>query len=600
MDPVAEAAPPANGTAPVGQAAGSGTYGDIRDFGAKCDGVTDDSAAIIAALETGNPAIIPVATCGVGSAVLFGGARIFGLDLSGSILVWVGPPPTMPTAVTSSNVTSGVATINTSTAHNLWIHETVVVQGNSNSVFNGTFIVTSTPTPTSFTYSLATANTTGSGGQAGMYYLLDSSRTPNSAAPAFLGYNAGSLSNLTINCNSTSGLSGVLQWGDDGEASDLHILNCVDGYTGAQTYMNPLSHIVVNNSTSQGAFLKNLNANNGAATGGSIWANGFGTYGIHIRGTIGLLDLLYAQLGSPNAIYALYFEGDGPGVTRSGTLECSSCAADGAGGINSFYIRRYYIQLDSPLVATTAPSQNVFVFDDAWGLVNNADIFPTVAPGYYSFQSLGNSVGLTGDIVLMGGGGTIDPINASDFTTYGFADNSTVATTSLANGTAAAPVMSFSGEPDLGWYRPQQGMIALGAEGLPVFSASPGGVSTVSNFNLCSNPVTGPCFGGFGQRGNDELVTLDHNGTWGGGNFTANILKLGVNSNDTGISKYAPGRFAFGNGSPGDMSGTVYAGSYVVNGTTAPTGAAVCYKSDKSLGYCSTPFTGTPPTCTCQ
>jgi hypothetical protein len=583
-----------------GRTSGSGSYGDIRDFGAKCDGETDDSAAIIAALQTGNPAIIPVATCGVGSAILFGGARILGLDLSGSILVWVGSAPVMPTPVTTSTVSANVATVNTSTAHNLWIHETVVVQGNTNSVFNGTFIVTSTPTPTSFTYTLATPDTTGGGGNAGMYYLLDSSRLPNGTAPAYWGYNAGSVSNLTINCNSTRGLSGLQQWGDDGEAMDLHILNCVDGYTGAQTYMNPMSHIVVSNSTSQGAFIKNLNADNGAATGGSIWANGYGTYGVHIRGTQGIFDLLYAQNGLASSIYPLYFEGDGPGVTRTTTLECSSCVADSARGINSYYIRRYYIQLDSPRVVTSGPSQNVFVFDDAWGLVNNADVFPAVAPGYYTFQSLGNSAGLTGDIVLMGGGGTIDPINGTDFTTYGFADNSTVATTSVANGTAPAPVISFTSEPDLGWYRPQEGMIALGSEGSPVFSASPGGVSTVSNFNLCINPVTGPCYGGFGQRGNDELVTLDHNGTWGGANFTANILKFGINSSDTGISRYAAGRFAFGNGTQGDMSGIVYARAYVVNGTTAPTGAAVCYKSDKSLGYCSTPFSGTPPTCTCN
>jgi hypothetical protein len=363
--------------------------------------------------------------------------------------------------------------------------------------------------------------------------------------------------------------------------------------------MSPTTHVVVNNSSSQGAIIKNLNANNGAATGGSIWANGFGSYGIHVRGTIGLFDLLYAQKGLPSALYALYFEGDGPGVTRSGTLECSSCAADGAGGTSSFYIRRYYIQLDSPLVATTAPSQNVFVFDDAWGLINNATVFPVVEPGYYTFQSLGNTAGVTGAIVLMGGGGTIDPVGASDFSTYGFSNGSPAATTGTNNGSAVDPSMSFLSETDLGWYRPQQGMIALGSEGKPVFSASPAGVAS-SNFYICSDPVSGPCYGGFGQKGTDELVTLDHNGVWAGANFSANVLKLGVNSNDTGISKYAPGRFAFGNGKQGDMSGTIYAASYVVTGVSAPTGAAVCYKADKSLGYCATPFSGNPPTCSCQ
>ncbi len=392
-----------------------------------------------------------------------------------------------------------------------------------------------------------------------------------------------------------------MQLGDSGDATNIHIQNCLDGYTGAQSYMNPLSHVTVTNAGSQGAFIKNLGADNGAATGGSIWVNGFGTYGIHIRGTQGKLDLLYAQNGRSSAIYPIYLEGDGPGVTRTTTLQCSSCVADTAGGINSFYIRRYYFELDSPRVVTAGPSQDVFVFDDAWGIVANADIFPGVASGYYDFKSLGNSAGLTGAIVLIGGGGTIDPIGASDFSVYGFVGNSTpVTTTELSNGSASDPVLSFISEPDLGWYKAADGTMALGSEGSPVFSASPSGINAVSSINLCSNPVSGPCYGGFGENGTDELVTLDNAGVHGGANFTAHMFKLGTDANDTGISRLAPGKFAFGNGTDGDMSGTIYSGSVVVQGTSAPAGAVVCFKADKSLGYCKTPLTGTPPTCTCQ
>jgi hypothetical protein len=434
-----------------------------------------------------------------------------------------------------------------------------------------------------------------------MYYLLDSSKTPDGNPPPSVNSNAGWVSDLTIDCKSAAGVSGLMQLGDSGDAINLHIQNCVDGYSAAQSYMNPLSHITVTNSLSQGAFIKNLGADNGAATGGSVWANGFGTYGIHIRGTQGKLDLLYAQNGRPGAIYAIYLEGDGPGITRTTTLQCGSCVADSAGGINSFYIRRYYFELDSPRVVTSGPSQNVFVFDDAWGVVDNADVYPTVAPGYYTFKSLGNSAGLVGAIVLIGGGGTIDPVGASDFSFYGFTSpNSPVSTTSLANGSATDPVLSFISEPDLGWYRAENGMMALGSQGIPVFSASPGGVSAISSFNLCSNPIVGPCYGGFGENGTDELVTLDHTGMHGGANFTARIFKLGAGTNDTGISRLAPAKFAFGNGTDGDTSGTIYSKSVVVQGTSAPAGAAVCFKADKSLGYCSTPFTGNPPICTCN
>ncbi len=536
----------------------------------------------------------------MGSSISFGGARIEGASLTGSVLAWVGSSPTMLIAATSTSISGNVATINTAVAHNLWPNETVVVQGNSNPVFDGTFIVTSIPTSTSFTYQLVTPDTSGSGGTIGMYYMLDGSKLPNGNAPASFNYNAGWISNLTIDCRSAPGVSGMLQWGDSGEAINLHIQNCVDGYTGAQTYMNPMSHLVVNNSSSQGAFIKNLNADNGAATGGSIWANGFGTYGIHIRGTQGMFDLLYAQNGSPSAIYPFFFEGDGPGVTRTTTLECSSCVADSAGGVNSFYIRRYYIQLDSPRVVTSGPSQDVFVFDDAWGLVANADVFPVVAPGFYTFKSLGNTPGLTGDIVLVGGGGTIEPTHASDFITYGFAMNGPSSSSLLPAGSASDPSISFSDQPGLGWYQGENGMVALASGGVPVFSASAGGVTTTSKFNFCLDPVVGPCYGALGQNGIDEIGALDHNGTWGGGNFTARILRLGINSNDTGISRLAPGRFAFGNGANGDTSGVIYSGTVVVQGTTAPAGAIACFRADKSLGFCSTPMTGTPPICTCQ
>lgn len=578
-----------------------GTFVDIRNYGARCDGTTDDSQAILAALRSGQPILIPQGICAVGSAIYFGGSRIEGASLTGSVLKWIGNGPQMPFPITTASVSGGIATINTATPNDLWQHETVVITGNSNNALNGSFIVTSIPSPTSFTYAVSAPNSTGSGGTAGMYYLLDSSKLPDGSAPPSVNSNAGWVSNLTIDCKSTSGVSGMMQLGDGGDATNIHIQNCLDGYTAAQSYMNPLSHVTVTNAGSQGAFIKNLGADNGAATGGSIWVNGFGTYGIHIRGTQGKLDLLYAQNGRPGAIYPIYLEGDGPGITRTTTLQCGSCVADSAGGINSFYIRRYYFEMDSPRVVTSGPSQDVFVFDDAWGVVSNADVYPSVAPGYYTFKSLGNSAGLVGAIVLIGGGGTIDPVGASDFSVYSFVGpSSPVSTTSLSNGSATDPVLSFISEPDLGWYRAENGMMALGSQGVPVFSASPGGVSAIKSFNLCSDPIVGPCYGGFGYNGTDELVTIDHTGVHGGANFTAQMLKLGANANDTGISRLAAGQFAFGNGTQGDSSGTIYSKSVVLNGTSAPAGAAVCFKADKSLGYCSTPFAGNPPACTCN
>ena len=506
---------------------GNSSYANVTSYGALCNGTGDDTAAIQAALASGQPILIPVGVCVVSKALYFGGQRVIGASLSGSILRWIGSPPPMPTPVSSTSVAGGVATVNTTLPHNLWQHETVVVQGNSNSVFDGSYIVQSVPSATSFTYTLNTPNAVGSGGSIGMYYLLDSSKVPNGNPPEYSGYNAGWVSNLTIDCDSTPGLSGLLQFGDNGDAINLHIENCLDGYTAVQTYMSPTSNVVITNSSGQGAFLKNIGANNGAATGGSIWANGFGTYGIHLRATIGIFDLLYAQHGASTAIYPFYFEGDGPGDTRSGTLQRGSCVADGAGGINSFYIRRYYFEFDSPQVATTGPSQDDFVFDDAWGTVTNAQVYPQVNPGFYNFKSLGNTAGVSGAIILSGGGGTIDPNHASDFSTIGFTGASLTASTELGSGSAAAPTFSFINESDLGWYRAEQGVMALGSEGVPVFAASPKGLGILTSISFCVDPVTGPCYGGFSVNGNSEIGTLDQYGAWGGGNLTAKVFKLG-------------------------------------------------------------------------
>lgn len=55
--------------------------------------------------------------------------------------------------ITTAALTSNVATITTSTAHNLAIGESITITGATNSAFNGTYDVASTPTTTTFTFS---------------------------------------------------------------------------------------------------------------------------------------------------------------------------------------------------------------------------------------------------------------------------------------------------------------------------------------------------------------------------------------------------------------------------------------------------------------
>jgi hypothetical protein len=67
---------------------------------------------------------------------------------------------TSPAAATISNtqLTSGVATITTSAAHNLLVGQGVTIAGATNSVYNGNYIITAVPNATSFRYSRSNAN----------------------------------------------------------------------------------------------------------------------------------------------------------------------------------------------------------------------------------------------------------------------------------------------------------------------------------------------------------------------------------------------------------------------------------------------------------
>jgi Baseplate J-like protein len=65
--------------------------------------------------------------------------------------------------ITNVALTSNVATLTTSTTHNLTVGQTVLVNGvvgTGLTIFNGTYVVTSTPTSTTFTYALIAANVT--------------------------------------------------------------------------------------------------------------------------------------------------------------------------------------------------------------------------------------------------------------------------------------------------------------------------------------------------------------------------------------------------------------------------------------------------------
>ncbi|HET9183279.1 MAG TPA: MBG domain-containing protein, partial [Candidatus Angelobacter sp.] len=70
------------------------------------------------------------------------------------------PHPPIVTAIRSNNV----VTITTTVPHLMTVGKKVTIQGVANTGFNGTFTITSVPSPTSFTYNQTAANASSSGG----------------------------------------------------------------------------------------------------------------------------------------------------------------------------------------------------------------------------------------------------------------------------------------------------------------------------------------------------------------------------------------------------------------------------------------------------
>lgn len=394
---------------------------DVRSYGAKCDGSTDDSAAFNAALATGQDVIVPIGTCVVLHPIYIGGARLEGTSPTGSVIKWNNASVSFPSTIASANLSANVATITTSAAHGIQPNETACIQGVSAAAFNGCFLVASVPTTTTFTYSVTAANATGSGGTAGMLYVIDGHLTPSGAPPGTLNYNAGWLKNFTVQCGEP-GISGVFQLGDNGEAENLLIQNCADGYTSQEGYMSRISHVEAYNSAEQGIVIKDSpGVGNGAMFIDSLWANVYGTIGVHVRATPGRFAGLYAQQGGASALYGIFFEGDsGNGAwVRTYSGQCVGCVSE-IGAQNAFRIRRYYIELDTPSLATGQPSQDHFVFDDAWGIINAMGDTYVPNSGYYALRSLGNATGTYGLIAVNGGGGAIEPTHVTDFSLHGF------------------------------------------------------------------------------------------------------------------------------------------------------------------------------------
>ncbi len=80
------------------------------------------------------------------------------------------PPPVTATITSSGAVrASNVVTITTTAAHDFFAGQTVIISGVTDASFNGTFVISSAPSTTTFTYSQTAANATSGGGTASSF-----------------------------------------------------------------------------------------------------------------------------------------------------------------------------------------------------------------------------------------------------------------------------------------------------------------------------------------------------------------------------------------------------------------------------------------------
>lgn len=82
----------------------------------------------------------------------------FGITGPNDGYIFMEAPEVLSAAVSNRALTDGVVTLTTSTAHGFSAGQTVVV-GGIDSVFNGTYVITTVPTTTTFTYAKAGTNT---------------------------------------------------------------------------------------------------------------------------------------------------------------------------------------------------------------------------------------------------------------------------------------------------------------------------------------------------------------------------------------------------------------------------------------------------------
>jgi len=88
-----------------------------------------------------------------------------GLNGTAQFIATVTGNPTIPIAATNGAVRlSNVVTITTTQAHSLAINQVVTIAGVTDASFNGTFLVATVPSPTTFTYAETAADATSGGG----------------------------------------------------------------------------------------------------------------------------------------------------------------------------------------------------------------------------------------------------------------------------------------------------------------------------------------------------------------------------------------------------------------------------------------------------
>jgi len=228
----------------------------------------------------------------------------------------------------------------------------------------------------------------------GRAHAADQSRWPD-GTPSLL-----NLRHVRIDCES-KGQVGVVVYYAQMIVEDVEVTHCFHGIVAEMPYMASFHNIYVHDNVQDG--IRFQNSTNECMTSldlRNIWSKSNGRDGIYL-GCFNYVTVANSATQS-NRRNGWYLDGSGGGTTRfSNGLTMTSPASEGDGQ-SPFFLRRIRgFVVTAPVVASPSPHQHQIYLDDSTGTLISFVPLEMPKAGAYSVNSVNNSTGSRGTVVLL-------------------------------------------------------------------------------------------------------------------------------------------------------------------------------------------------------